>query len=67
MLRPNARLPTDANIRRGQAHLDHVSRAHAPAFAHAVDERLVQIEYQRLLVASISRLYIHIAGLAARY
>lgn len=67
VLRPNARLPANAHVRRGQPHLDHVSRAHAPAFAHAVDERLVEVQYQRLLVASIGRLEVHVTWLAARY
>jgi hypothetical protein len=33
-----------------QLHLDHVPGRVAPAFGHAVDERLVEVDDQRLLV-----------------
>ena len=43
-----------------EAYLDHVSRAHASALGHAVDQRLIEIEDQRLQLVWLWGFYVDV-------
>ena len=68
VLRPGRR--RRALVCRVEPHLDHVPGAHAPALGHAVDQRLVEVEDQRLLVADVGGQFyvlVDVRGLPAGY
>jgi len=66
VLRPNRCLPACPNQRRVQSHFHHVAGTHTSALGHAVDQRLVEVENERLLVLERRRFQIQVRGLASR-
>lgn len=67
MLGSQNRLSADARPRRVQPDLHHVAGADAAALGHAVDERLVQVEDERLEILRVGRRkVVDVRRLAAR-